>query len=188
MPSKQSNQAAILNPKETLMKRILFACLALSAITLCACSTPPSSIATAASPTAATTATIAAMNTAEMEKNIIDLERKTWELYQKKQVDEYKKYLASGYRAVYNDAIKDANQDAENMRLGELKEYSLMDEKVTFPHKDTAVMTFKFTSKSTYKGKDTSGAYHASAVWVNQDGKWKVALYQETKVEPQPKK
>jgi hypothetical protein len=166
------------------MKRILFTCLALSAITLCACSTPPSSTATAASPTA----TMAVMNTTEMEKTVIEHEKKMWELGKNKQADEYKKFLAPGYRKVLDEEIKDSNQDVEAMLAGDLKEFTLTDFQVTFPNPNTAVLVFKAVQKGSYKGADMSGNYHASSVWVKQDGNWMNVLYSEVKAAQPPKK
>ncbi len=52
---------------------------------------------------------------------------------------------------------------------------------------DTAVATLVQDEKSQYKGKDTSGHYLFTDVWVKKNGKWQVVSTQGTKVEP-PKK
>lgn len=170
------------------MKRTLFALLAISAVTFCACSSIPSGATPAASPAATAIVNVSAMDTVELTKVILDKERKTWELAQNKQREEFKKLLALDYRAVFDDGFYDANQDAEALLSLELKEYAWMDEKVTFPLKDTAILTYKTISKAAYKGKDVSGTYYYSAVWVKQGEEWKRALLQETKAVPQPKK
>jgi ketosteroid isomerase-like protein len=48
---------------------------------------------------------------------------------------------------------------------------------------DTAVVTGSDTEKSTYKGKDTSGKYVWTDVFVKRKGHWQAAASQSTKVE-----
>jgi len=168
------------------MKQIYFLLLALAVAALCSCATnnPGSSVATtslSASP-AATSA-----STAEMERTVTDLEKKMWELTKNKQAEEYKKFLAPGFRGIHADGIRDREQDAQSLLLGETKEYTLSDFNVTFPNLDTAVLTYKGALKGTFKGVDSSGTYYCSSVWVKQNGDWKNILYAESK-EEQPKK
>jgi ketosteroid isomerase-like protein len=47
---------------------------------------------------------------------------------------------------------------------------------------DTAVVTSSDTEKSTYKGKDSSGKYVWTDVWVMRDGRWQVVASQSVKV------
>jgi len=39
---------------------------------------------------------------------------------------------------------------------------------------DTAIVTGLNTTKGTFKGKDTSGAYRFTDVFVKRDGRWQV--------------
>ena len=158
------------------MNRTLFALLALIAISLCACSDAPSGTATATtSPTAATTASVATMNTAELEKVIIDHEKKMWEMAKNKQEKEYKAFLAPNYIGVHEDGIK--NREMDGAITIDLKEYSLSDMRVTFPNPSTAVLAYKATQAGTHKGVALPGTIYASAVWVKQDGGWMNLLY-----------
>lgn len=171
------------------MKRIYIAFFALMATILSACSTTPSGSApAAASPASSPTATVAAMNTAEMEKMIIELEKKTWDLYRSKKFEEGMKYVAPGQQGIYFGAVKSEAESTEDAKYIEIKKQDFSDWKVTFPTKDVAILTYKGSSTSTYKEKNTSGNYVVSSVWVNINGDWKSALYHETKAEPQPKK
>lgn len=169
------------------MKRILFALLALLAVTLCACSSEPSGTAIATtSPTTAATATVATMNTAEMEKKIIDLEKKSWDLYKNKKFEEGAKMNAPGYQSIYFGKVKSDAEATDDTKYIEIKDISFSDWKATFPTKDVAIATYKFKISSKYKNLDKSGDYVGSTVWVNINGDWKQSLYHETRVEPQP--
>jgi hypothetical protein len=161
----------------------------LLATTLCACSPTSSTSAPAAvSPASSLTATVTAMNTAEMEKMIIELEKKSWDLYRSKKFEEGMKYVAPGAQAIYFGRVIGKEEGEEIAKYNEIKTQEFSDWKVTFPTKDVAILTYKGTGTATYKGKDTSGTYVGSSVWVNINGDWKSALYHETKAEPQTKK
>lgn len=165
------------------MKRIYLAFFALLATTLCACSAPPS-----ASTPAAPTASAAAFDAAAAEKAVIEMEKKSWELYKNKQADEYRKLTTPKYRAVQNGAIKDIDAVIKDMSETAITSYSLSDIKVEFPVNDTAVLTYNLVFEGVYKGKQEKDNYFVSAVWANVNGAWKAVIYHETKVEPQPKK
>jgi hypothetical protein len=168
------------------MERLHFLLVAMAALALCACSTTGPQTATATStPIASPTATVA--STAEMEKAVIDLEKKSWELYKTKQAKEYKALLAPGYRSIYHGGVKDADENVKDIEATNIKSYSLSDVKASFPTKDTAILTYKLGIDYTYQGQKADDAFHASSVWVNVGGEWKLALYTEAKVE-QPKK
>lgn len=168
------------------MKRTCIAILVLATFTFCACSTPPSpsSASTAATPAAA----VSAMSIAEMEKSVIDIEKKSWELYKNRQAREYRALLTPGYRTVTSSGTKNTDENVKDMDVTDIKSYSLSDIKIEFPTKDTAVLTYKLNINYAFQGKDASGLYNSSAVWVNNSAEWKCALYNETKAEPQPKK
>lgn len=123
-----------------------------------------------------------------MEKMIIDLEKKSWDVFIKKQMEEAKKLSTSDSRSIDSGGVKNLDEGLKDMNNYEMKNFSMSDIKVTFPVKDTAIITYKFTADAKYKGKDTSGTYVSASVWVNQGGEWKAAFYAETKAEPQPKK
>ncbi len=170
------------------MKRIYLALLAMAALALCSCSSTPPETATAkTSPSATPTATIIA-STAEMEKKIIDLEKKSWEPVKNQSPEEAKRFEAPGYRAIYFGAIKSVEESANDSKDIVLKSISFSDWKVTFPVKDTAIVTYKYDAVSTYKGKTTGGPTVATATWVNIGGEWKLAVYAEARAAQEPKK
>jgi len=72
---------------------------------------------------------------------------------------------------------------AEQLKnLGDLKvpDYKAGEIKVTLLTKDAALVTYPLTQKGTHKGKPVAARNYVSAVWVNRDGKWLEASYQET--------
>jgi ketosteroid isomerase-like protein len=61
-----------------------------------------------------------------------------------------------------------------------MTEYKPGEMKITLVNKDTALVTYPLTQMGTYKGKELPAKSYASAVWVQQGGKWLEAFYQET--------
>lgn len=168
------------------MKRIYIAFFALLATTHCACSSAPSGGATTTTPSAAPT--VAAFDPVTTEKMLIELEKKTWNIYQDKKVDEYKKLFTPDFRAIYYGTIKSFDENFADVKDITIKNISFSDWKVTFPVKNTAIVTYKDTATATYKGKDTSGTYVVTTTWVEINGEWKQAVYADTKAEAQPTK
>jgi uncharacterized protein (TIGR02246 family) len=75
---------------------------------------------------------------------------------------------------------------AEQLKmLAEFKttEYQVAQQQIRLIAKDTALVTYQLTQKGTYKGKELLPKNYASAVWVNRNGKWLEAFYQETALE-----
>lgn len=169
------------------MKRILFALLALITVTLCACSTEPAGTATAtATPSAATPASVV-FDAATTEKAIIELEKKTWEVYQNKNIEAYKKYYTADFRAIYFGGLKTYEENFADVKDITIKHITFSDWKVSFPVKETAIVTYKYTSTASYKGKDTSGNFIVMTTWANVGGDWKQGSYAEAKAEPTTK-
>ena len=160
------------------MQRIKFVLLAFAVSALSACAThSPTPAAATASPSATAPATA---NTAELEQQLIELEKKSWEYSQKKQAAEYRETLAPGYRAIYLGGIKEAEEVINDLALIDIKQYELSDFKVRLAAKDTAILTYKLKGLSVYQGKEIKDALLCSAVWVNLGEKWKAALYTES--------
>ena len=62
-------------------------------------------------------------------------------------------------------------------------EYKLEGLKVKALTKDVALVSYQATIKGTYKGKEVPSPVQVAEVWINRDGKWLQASYQETPVD-----
>lgn len=164
------------------MKRIFNLLLFTIAVTtLQSCAAPEQQT---AAPEVKPTLTVTS-NTAELEKQIIEPEKKTWDLFTSRKFDEAAKANAPGYQAIYYGKVKPDAEATEDNKYIDIKNISFSDWKATFPTKDVAILTYRYISTSSFKGNDTSGTYVTSSVWVKLNGDWKTALFHETKASEQ---
>jgi hypothetical protein len=110
-----------------------------------------------------------------------DQEKAIWEAFKTRDADGFRKYFAPGYQGVYSDGVASTKDELASMKSIELKSYALSDVKVSRPTKTSALMTYKVDMQETEGGKDLSGAYYASSLWVKRGDKWLTILHTEVK-------
>ena len=157
------------------MKRFQFVLLVLTISALISCATRSGEHASASTSSNASSAPDVSV-TAE---TIVEFEKKAWELTKNKRVDDYRKIVVPEYRALYEGKIWNLDENIKNMQLGAIGSYSLSDTKVTFPVKDTAILTYRSDGVSAVNGKEEKYTVNCSSVWVNIGGQWKATLYTE---------
>ena len=81
-----------------------------------------------------------------------------------------------------NGRVSTKKELLEDLKAGKLKIESqdISDVKV-HRYGNTAVETGKLISKGTRDGKDTSGTFRFTRVWVNRNGTWQTVAFQEPK-------
>jgi ketosteroid isomerase-like protein len=83
-----------------------------------------------------------------------------------------------------NGRVTSKSELMDQLKSGALKVASqtISDVKVNM-YGNTAVETGKLVGKTMRDGKDQSGTYRFTRVWVNQGGTWKTVALQETKAQ-----
>jgi ketosteroid isomerase-like protein len=112
----------------------------------------------------------------EVEAEIIQLERDWVAAILKKDVDTLNRLLSddfvgtapSGGNFSKTQAIEDLKSGAYSIQSME------MDEVSANIYGNTAVAFTSQEEKSTYAGKNNSGHYHFTNVWIKRDGNWQV--------------
>ena len=125
--------------------------------------------------------------TAALEAQLIALEKGTWEAAKRQDAKAFAAVCLDDCVEIYGDGtvlpIKEVLAQVPDTVIGE---YKIEDIAVTFPIKKTALVRYRVWAKTSYKGQETPPQWvYATAVWVEKDGAWKAAFYQET---PVPKK
>lgn len=124
-------------------------------------------------------------DTASIEKSILQMERDWTEAGLKNDFKTMDRIIADDWVAIdfagktitKAQAIADLKSGAsknQSVELGEMK---------VRVFGNTAVVTGSDTEKSTYKGKDSSGKYVWTDVFVNRNGRWQAVASQSTKIE-----
>jgi hypothetical protein len=112
---------------------------------------------------------------------VAELEKKTWDVYKNRQADAFKALCAPTYIGVYDVGTKDAQKEVADMNDIEIRSVQFSDIHVAHPSKKVAILTYKADVQGAAKGKDFSGNYNCSAVWMNDGSKWLSALHTEVK-------
>ena len=120
--------------------------------------------------------TLGAQVPSTVERDLIKLENDWSTAWQKKDAAFLQKLWADEYLSTDQDGNTfTKTQDLANVsdRGTSITSFALTDLKVHL-YGDTAVVTGLNTVKSTFKGKDSSGAYRFTDVFVKRDGRWQV--------------
>jgi ketosteroid isomerase-like protein len=124
---------------------------------------------------------------APAEKELMDVENHWAEATVKGDVQVLERLYADEYLAIDPaGATFTKAQDIANVKSGNFKlETFKLDELKVRLHGEVAVVTGRNTIKATYMGKDISGAYRFTDVFVKRGGRWQVLTTQGTLVAPQ---
>jgi ketosteroid isomerase-like protein len=109
----------------------------------------------------------------------------------KKDAAVFERYLAPGFVFVSPDgAVQDRTTFIADIKNDALKmESTKNDEMKIRTFGTTAIAVYRSTDKGTFKGKDISGQYRWTDVFVQQGGKWQIVSTQGTPMPPpQPAK
>lgn len=104
--------------------------------------------------------------------------------YIHRNIDALDHALGDEYTFVADDGgVMDKAKTIASFKSGErqITSYVRDDERVRV-YGDTAIMTYHYTSKETYKGRDDSSNDRLIRVFVKREGRWQIVAGQETRV------
>jgi hypothetical protein len=99
--------------------------------------------------------------------------------------------LADEYTFINEDAggVATKRQILDSFKSGgdrQITSYKRQDDKVRI-YGDVAILTYRYQSEETYKGRYNGGDYRVTRILVSRDGQWQMVGGQETKVfDPEP--
>lgn len=117
-----------------------------------------------------------------IEDMLIAREKEILELIKKKDIQGFAAYLADDQLYVNDKGIHTKAQALKSVAEGTLLEFALDDWKVLMVNKDTALLTYRVTSKGIVNGQEVSGVTRESTLWVKRGGKWLAVFHQDTTV------
>ena len=125
--------------------------------------------------------------TGNVEQALIHIEQEMDDAVVKGDTSPSERYLADNSIFTGPDGmVTDKARNIADLKSGDLKlESSKLDDMKVQVHGNTAVVTYGTTDKGTYKGKDISGKYRWTDVFVKHNGKWQIIAGQGTRVAQQ---
>jgi len=123
-------------------------------------------------------------DTASVQQTLMQMERDWAQAATKNDTAAVDKFVADDWVAIDFEGKSITKAEA----MADMKSGSSMTQSYEFgPMKvrvfgNAAVVTGSDTEKSTYKGKDSSGKYVWTDVWVMRDGRWQAVASQSVKV------
>jgi ketosteroid isomerase-like protein len=122
-----------------------------------------------------------------VEQTLMNIEQELVDAVVKGDTSASEKYLADN--SIFTDPggmVMDKAQFIADLKAGNLKlESSKPDDMKVHAHGNAAVVTYGTTDKGTYKGKDISGKYRWTDVFVRRNGRWQIVAGQGTPVRQQ---
>jgi ketosteroid isomerase-like protein len=122
----------------------------------------------------------------KVEQTLMHIEQEMLDAMLKGDASLNERYLADTFVFTAPDGeVSDKARAIADLKTGALKfQTSKLDNMKVRVYGDTAVVTYGSTDKGSYKGKDISGRYRWTDVFVNRNGHWQIVSGQGTPIAP----
>ena len=111
-----------------------------------------------------------------VEQTLMRIEQELLDALLKNDVSANQKYLAATYVFTAPDGeVMDKARSIADLKSGDLKFESSKPENMKVQvYGDTAIVTYATTDKGSYKGKDISGHFRWTDVFIKRNGNWQL--------------
>ena len=104
---------------------------------------------------------------------LVEHEKQTWALIQKKDLATFATYLAEDFYDIFPDGEeRSKSQLREFLSNADLKEYQLTKFRVTMLNADAAIVTYNVDARAVIQGKEMSMHNAVTSGWAKRDGRW----------------
>ena len=140
-------------------------------IMLCALACAPNALAQAA-------------KNAAVERLLVSNEKRTWELYKKRDVKGLAELTAEDYYDIYPDGeAVDKKRYLADVLETEVKDYSLSDFKVIMLNASAAIVVYRAKVHGAVKGREIRSEVAVTSGWARRGGRWLNVFYRENALE-----
>lgn len=120
---------------------------------------------------------------AQLEKQIIALDRSGWEAWKNKNADWYKKNATEEFLSITADGVSNRAQVIKSTPVDcNVRSYSLDDFQFVVLNETAVLLTYIATQDGECGGKKLAAKVRASVNYVKRKGRWLEAFYMETPV------
>ena len=121
---------------------------------------------------------------ASVERTLVSNEKRTWELYKKKDVKGLAELTAEDYYDIYptGEAV-DKKRYLRDVLETEVKDYALSDFKVIMLNEAAAVVVYQARVHAATKEREIKSRVAVTSGWALRAGKWLNVFYRESAIE-----
>jgi ketosteroid isomerase-like protein len=120
----------------------------------------------------------------DVERSVMQIEQELVKGLMAGDASMFERYLSETYIFTAPDGVvTDKAQTIADIKSGDLKfQSSKLDNMKVQAYGDTAIATYGSTDKGSYKGKDISGLFRWTDVFVKRNGRWQIVAGHGTPV------
>ena len=119
-----------------------------------------------------------------VEEELISKERRTWELYKKKDVEALAELTSEDFYDIYPAGeVVGKKQYLQDVLDIDVKDYSLSDFKVVMLNEGAAIVVYKARVHGVVKGRDLKSEVAVTSGWARREGRWLNVFYRENALE-----
>ena len=121
---------------------------------------------------------------ASVEEELISKEKRTWELYQSKDVKALAELTSEDFYDIYpSGEVVDKKRYLQDVLEIEVKSYSLSDFKVIMLNEAAAIVVYKAQAHGVVKGRELKSEVAVTSGWARRGGRWLNVFYRESVLE-----
>ena len=121
---------------------------------------------------------------ASVEAELISKERRTWELYQKKDVKALAELTSEDFYDIYPAGeVVGKKQYLQDVLEIDVNDYSLSDFKVVMLNEGAAIVVYKARVNGVVKGRELKSEVAVTSGWARREGRWLNVFYRENALE-----
>jgi hypothetical protein len=125
-----------------------------------------------------------AQEAASVEEELIAKEKRTWELYQKKDLKALAELTSEDFYDIYPAGeVVDKKRYLQDVLEIEVKDYSLSDFKVIMLNEGAAVIVYKARPHAVVSGRELKSEVAVTSGWAKRGGRWLNVFYRESVLE-----
>jgi hypothetical protein len=104
---------------------------------------------------------------------LVEQEKQTWALIQRKDLEKFANYLAEDFYDIFPDGEERSKSELlAFLSQADLKDYQLSNFRVTMLNSDAAIVTYNVDARAFIQGKEMSMHNAVTSGWAKRDGRW----------------